>query len=139
MGKHLIISRSQRFALISKVSLVLTIDGVVMLSIRNLAVFSRHIYTIFFSSVIVYPYMSTSPNNGDDKNVPPNSSTVILLLLTMADTTWRLFVPTVGLTVLGLVLDKQFVTMPWLMIAGIILGAGLAVLLVKLQLKKVKK
>jgi len=102
-------------------------------------IFSWHDYTIVFSSVIVYPYMSTSPNNGDDKNVPPNSSTVILLLLTMADTTWRLFVPTVGLTVLGLVLDKQFATTPWLMIAGIVLGAGLAVLLVKLQLKKVKK
>jgi len=102
-------------------------------------IFSWHDYTIFSSSVIVYPYMGTSPNNGDDKNVPPNSSTVILLLLTMADTTWRLFVPTVGLTVLGLVLDKQFATTPWLMIVGIVIGTVLAVLLVKLQLKKVKK
>jgi len=112
---------------------------IVLFFVWDLVIFSWHDYTIFFSSVIVYPYMSTSPNNGDDKNVPPNSSTVILLLLTMADTTWRLFVPTVGFTVLGLVLDKQFATMPWLMIAGIVIGAGLAVLLVKLQLKKVKK
>lgn len=83
--------------------------------------------------------MSTSPNNGDDHRVPPNSSTVILLFTTMADTTWRLFVPTVGLTILGLVLDKNMNTTPWLMIAGIVLGSIIAILLVKQQLKKVKK
>lgn len=83
--------------------------------------------------------MSTSPNNGDEKQVPPSSSTVILLLSTMADTTWRLFVPTVGLTITGLVLDKQYTTTPWLLLTGIILGSAIAVLLIKLQLKKVKK
>lgn len=83
--------------------------------------------------------MSTSPNNGDEKNVPPSSSTVILLLTTMADTTWRLFVPSVGFTIWGLVLDKQFDTTPWLMILGIILGSTIAILLVTAQVKKVKK
>jgi len=83
--------------------------------------------------------MSTSPNNGDDSNVPPSSSTVILLLTTMADTTWRLFVPSVGFTILGLVLDKQFGMTPWLMILGIILGSTIAILLVTAQVKKVKK
>jgi hypothetical protein len=129
----------QGFALCFKLPFALATGDVVLLFVRNLMIFSWHDYTIFFSSAIVYPYMGTSPNNGDDKNVPPNSSTVILLLLTMADTTWRLFVPTVGLTVLGLVLDKQFATTPWLMIVGVVIGTVLAVLLVKLQLKKVKK
>jgi hypothetical protein len=83
--------------------------------------------------------MSTSPNNGDDKNLPPSSSTVILLFATMADTTWRLFVPSVGLTVGGLMLDKHFNTTPWLMIAGIILGSTIAILLILAQMNKVKK
>lgn len=83
--------------------------------------------------------MSPSPNNGDDKNVPPSSSTVIFLLLTMADTTWRLFVPSVGLTVTGLLLDKQLGTTPWVMIAGIVAGSALAIILVRAQIKKVKR
>lgn len=69
--------------------------------------------------------------------MPPESSTVILLLLTIGDTTWRLFVPSVGLTVAGLLLDKQLHTTPWYMIAGIVLGISIAILLVRAQLKKV--
>jgi hypothetical protein len=88
---------------------------------------------------IIYKYMSTSPNKGDGNSVPPDSSTVILLLLTIADTTWRLFIPSIGFTVAGLLLDKQFGTTPWIMIAGIILGIIVAILLVRAQLKKVEK
>jgi energy-converting hydrogenase Eha subunit E len=83
--------------------------------------------------------MSPSPNNGDDKSVPPSSSTVIFLLLTMADTTWRLFVPTVGLTIVGLLLDKQLATTPWLMLVGIVVGSALAIILVRAQIKKAKR
>lgn len=83
--------------------------------------------------------MSTSPSNSDDQGVPPKSSTVILMMLTIADTTWRLFIPSVGLTILGLVLDKQFHTTPWIMIAGIVIGVLIAVWLVRLQMKKVDK
>jgi hypothetical protein len=83
--------------------------------------------------------MSTSPNNGDDNNLPPSSSTVILLFATMADTTWRLFIPSVGLTIVGLMLDKHFQTTPWLMIVGIFLGSGIAILLILAQMNKVKK
>lgn len=79
-----------------------------------------------------------SPNKtGDEKSLPPKQSTV-LLLLTIADTTWRAFIPTVGFTILGLMIDKVLGTKPWLMILGIILGATLAVWLVRLQMKKVK-
>lgn len=83
--------------------------------------------------------MSTSPNKGDDNGVPPDSSTVILLLLTLADTTWRLFIPTVGFTILGLILDKQVQTTPWIMIAGIVVGVVVAILLIRAQLKKVEQ
>ena len=80
----------------------------------------------------------TSPKvKGDEKSLPPKQSTV-LLLLTIADTTWRAFIPTVGLTILGLVLDKLLGTKPWLMILGIIVGTALAVWLVRQQMKKVK-
>lgn len=80
----------------------------------------------------------TSPDKkGDEKSLPPKQSTV-LLLLTIADTTWRAFIPTIGCTILGLVVDKLLGTKPWLMILGIILGAAVAVWLVRLQMKKVK-
>jgi hypothetical protein len=83
--------------------------------------------------------MSTSQNDGDKKPTPPERSTVILLLGTIGDTTWRMFVPTIGLTVLGLLADKQFGTTPWIMTLGIILGALLAAALVRRQIKKVNE
>ena len=81
--------------------------------------------------------MARSPKQGDDHQLPPKASTV-LLMLTIADTTWRLFVPLVGFTIAGLLLDKKLETKPWIMIISIILGAVIAYLLVQAQLKKVK-
>lgn len=82
--------------------------------------------------------MSASPkNNSDDKATPPDHSTVVLLLGTIGDTTWRMFVPTIGLTVAGVYADKSFGTKPWLTAGGIILGAAIAGMLVKRQLQKV--
>lgn len=83
--------------------------------------------------------MSTSQNDGDKKPAPPEQSTVILLLGTIGDTTWRMFIPTIGLTVLGLLADKQFHTTPWIMVVGIILGTLIAALLVRRQIKKVNE
>jgi hypothetical protein len=83
--------------------------------------------------------MSASQTDDEKKPTPPNSSTVILLLTTIADTTWRMFIPTVGLTILGLLADKALKTTPWIMIVGIILGAYLAYVLVRRQIKKVQK
>jgi len=83
--------------------------------------------------------MSTSQNDGDKKPTPPEKSTVILLLGTIGDTTWRMFVPTIGLTVLGLLADKQFHTTPWIMVLGIILGTLIAAALVLRQIKRVNE
>lgn len=60
--------------------------------------------------------------------------TVSVLLGTIGDTTWRMFVPTVGLTLLGVWADAQLETKPWLMAVGIILGFLGAFLLIKKQL-----
>jgi hypothetical protein len=83
--------------------------------------------------------MGSSQNDSDKKPTPPDKSTVILLLGTIGDTTWRMFVPTIGLTVLGLLADKQLHTTPWIMIAGIILGIILAYVLVRRQIKEVQQ
>jgi hypothetical protein len=83
--------------------------------------------------------MSTSQNDGDKKPTPPERSTVVLLLGTIGDTTWRMFIPTIGLTVLGLLADKQLHTTPWIMTAGIIVGTLIAALLVRRQIKKVNE
>jgi hypothetical protein len=83
--------------------------------------------------------MSTSQNDDDKQPTPPDASTVILLLTTIGDTTWRMFVPTIGLTILGLLADKWLHTTPWIMIVGIIAGAYIAYILVKRQIKRVKE
>lgn len=83
--------------------------------------------------------MSTSPNDKGESPVPPERSTVILLLGDIGDTTWRMFVPTIGLTLAGLYIDEQVHSKPWFMVGGIILGAVCAGYLVKRQLQKVNK
>jgi len=50
-----------------------------------------------------------------------------------------MFIPTIGLTILGLVIDKQLHTTPWIMILGIVLGTLTAGLLVRRQIKEVRK
>lgn len=83
--------------------------------------------------------MATSPTKGDDPKVPPTSSTVILLLATLGDTTWRMFVPTIGLMLLGLWIDTQLNTKFWLTILGILIGSIIAGLLIRNQLRNVRK
>ena len=58
------------------------------------------------------------------------------LILDMADTTWRMFIPTVGLLMAGRVADRHLGTKPWLMLAGLAVGAFIATLLVKRQLSR---
>ena len=60
------------------------------------------------------------------------------ILLTIGDTTWRMFVPSIGFTLLGVFLDGMFGTKPWLMTLGIIFGALMAFILVKRQISAIK-
>ncbi len=83
--------------------------------------------------------MGKSQNDSDITPVPPNKSTVILLIMTMADTTWRMFLPIIGLTIIGLLADKWLHSTPWIMSIAMAIGIVLATLLVRQQLQRVKK
>lgn len=63
-------------------------------------------------------------------------SVATAVLLDMADTTWRMFVPIVGLLLLGRFADKQLATKPWFMLGGVMIGSIIAMLLIKNQLQR---
>lgn len=74
-----------------------------------------------------------SVNNDGD------SGEMTLLTKTIIGTTWRMFLPTISLTLLGLWLDNvSGMKMRWLL-AGIISGAIISVILVVLQIAKIKQ
>lgn len=68
----------------------------------------------------------------------PANSTAVLIFATMADVTWRLFVPSIGCTILGVVADRSWGTKPWMTIIGVGLGIALSYVLVAQQIKKIK-
>ena len=68
-----------------------------------------------------------------------NSGAMMILARTIIGTMWRMFLPTIGLTLLGLWLDSvSGMKMRWLL-AGIISGAIISVILVALQIAKIKQ
>lgn len=76
----------------------------------------------------------TAPTPDGNKARPTGVASSIIL--DMADTTWRMFIPTIGLLMLGRVLDARYGLKPWLMLVGVTLGATIAALLVKHQLTR---
>lgn len=78
--------------------------------------------------------MSAAADKSD--KTPPSRSTVVLLFTIAADTTWRMFVPIIGGTVLGIWADKTYVSKPWATIIGVSVGVVIAALLVRNQLKR---
>ena len=78
-----------------------------------------------------------------ETDIPANntgdSGAMMILARTMIGTMWRMFLPTIGLTLLGLWLDNvSGMKMRWLL-AGIISGAIISVILVALQIDKIKQ
>ena len=68
-----------------------------------------------------------------------DSGVMMILARTMIGTMWRMFLPTISLTLLGLWLDNvSGMKMRWLL-AGIISGAIISVILVVLQIAKIKQ
>ena len=68
-----------------------------------------------------------------------DSGAMMILARTMIGTMWRMFLPTIGLTLLGLWLDNvSGMKMRWLL-AGIISGAIISVILVVLKIAKIKQ
>jgi hypothetical protein len=57
------------------------------------------------------------------------------LIVSMADTTWRMFVPPAVLVPAGLWADLKWGTKPWLTLVGLLVGLSLSVLLVRAQLR----
>lgn len=81
-----------------------------------------------------------NPKTSDADTVSaPSSTTVLLLVGTVADTTWRLFVPTIGGTILGIWLDHTFDTRPWATVVCVIIGTAISLGLIYLQIRKVQK
>lgn len=74
-----------------------------------------------------------------DISVSKTDNSATLLMKTMAGTTWRVFLPTIGLTLFGLWLDNVINMKPWLTFGGIAIGVIIAVVLVWLQVAKIKQ
>lgn len=83
--------------------------------------------------------MSASHKQRDATPTPPDHSPVVLLLGTVADTTWRMFTPTIGLCLVGLAVDRAQATEPWFMLAGLIVGVGISTILIVRLLKRVNQ
>jgi multisubunit Na+/H+ antiporter MnhC subunit len=85
--------------------------------------------------------MTQSPRaNTQTTDRPPTiTKGAILLLLTIADTTWRAFVPTIGGTILGVTLDNALGTAPVVTTISIIVGFAVSALLITLQIRAVRK
>lgn len=78
-----------------------------------------------------------------ETDIPANdtgdSGAMMISARTMIGTMWRMFLPTIGLTLLGLWLDNASgMKMRWLL-AGIISGAIISLILVALQIAKIKQ
>lgn len=60
---------------------------------------------------------------------------MLSLLLSMADTTWRMFVPAVIFVGLGLWADLSWGTKPWLTVLGAVIGLAAGIMLIRQQLR----
>lgn len=82
------------------------------------------------------PDDSTSAGEGKMRR---KRSETLYLITSMADTTWRMFVPTLGLLLCGNALDDKLQTHPWFMLVGALLGGWIAAVLIKKQIAKGKQ
>jgi len=82
------------------------------------------------------PNDSTSAGDGKKRS---QRSDGLYLITSMADTTWRMFIPTVGLLLAGNALDDKLHTHPWLMLAGAAIGGWISAVLIKRQIAKGKR
>lgn len=55
----------------------------------------------------------------------------------IGDTTWRMFVPTIGLALIGVYFDTKWESASWCMLAGALIGALISAFLIKQQLQRV--
>lgn len=79
--------------------------------------------------------MSKVSNEGDGP-ARTEKSPATVLILSIADTTWRMFIPVIGMLLLGRLADDTWHTKPIGMISGIALGTIITAILIKRQLEK---
>jgi len=81
--------------------------------------------------------VTDKPDKQTDSTVSAQQ-VVSMVWATFGDTTWRLFVPSVGGCILGVWADNSWGTTPLMIIIGTALGISCAIWLVVLQYRKVK-
>jgi hypothetical protein len=72
------------------------------------------------------------------KEKPKSVSDNVSLLQTMADTSWRMLIPSAVFVAGGLYGDLHWGTKPWLTLFSVFLGLAVSVILIKNQISKVK-
>lgn len=73
------------------------------------------------------------------KGADNNFDTSKLIVLTLASTCLRIFLPSLGLFGIGALIDFNFDSKPWGMLIGVSVGMIIAVILVGLQIRSIKK
>lgn len=84
--------------------------------------------------------MGKLPDSSDGDGISNDrqaGSSGLMLFAVIADTTWRMFVPSIGLTLLGVWLDSEWRMKPWFMISGIVVGTIAAIVLVRRQINSI--
>jgi len=79
------------------------------------------------------------PTPGRTTKPQSNLSGPMLIFMTALDTTWRVFIPTLGGVFLGIGLDSLLNIAPIATIVCLILGTGASVALIAKQLHDVRK
>jgi F0F1-type ATP synthase assembly protein I len=71
-----------------------------------------------------------------EKDVTPAVQSNAWVLREIADTTWRMTIPVVIFTFIGIFIDLQIGSSPWITFLGVIVGFYFAIVLVKQQIKR---
>jgi len=79
--------------------------------------------------------MTSRSDQAKERFVSSDEDGALQLILSMADTTWRMFVPPALVVPAGLYGDITLGTKPWLTIVSAAAGLALSVLLVRRQLR----
>lgn len=83
---------------------------------------------------------AAAKHNSNDKSKPSEvksqKSAGLVLFMIAADTTWRMFAPTLGGMAIGMWLDSSLTSKPWGSLGGLTVGLIGTVILVRRQYQK---